>query len=116
MNDVYIRRFQKKVEFDILSGCWLWISTKDADGYGQFWHESKLVKAHRISYEHWNDKIPKGLVIEHLCRTKNCVNPQHLEAITVRQNIERGMSSKHDNYNRGDNHWKRKKFLQGIRG
>lgn len=76
------------------SGCWLWIGPIKDTGYGRFsvrdgsaW---KTVIAHRYSYEAENGPIPEGLVIDHLCRMRCCVNPDHLEAITNEENIRRG--------------------------
>lgn len=110
MNKKYLLRFQKKIELDMLEGCWMWTSTKDMDGYGVFWYEGKLVKAHRISYEHWNGKIINNYVMDHVCRNRLCVNPQHLEPVTIQENIKRGYVG-HGNHAKGDNHWKRKKML-----
>ena len=73
------------MEYDILTGCWIWLRTHE--DYGYFIGK----RAHRISYEHWKGKIPKGLVIDHLCRNRSCVNPQHLEAVTQKENINRGI-------------------------
>lgn len=68
--------------------CWLWQAGKDRDGYGVF-HSSeaqKSVAAHRRAYELFRGPIPEGLQIDHLCRTRACVNPAHLEPVTVREN------------------------------
>ena len=86
-----IQRFTKFVQLDIVSGCWLWKGAHIPDGYGMFSKKSILILAHRFSYEYYHGKIPKGLVIDHLCRTKNCVNPDHLEAVTIWENCNRGI-------------------------
>lgn len=69
--------------------CWLWIADKDEYGYGRFrnngWHG-----AHRFSYEHFVGQIPKGLVIDHVCRVRHCVNPNHLRIVTNKENILAG--------------------------
>jgi hypothetical protein len=65
------------------SGCWLWTGYVDADGYGKFGG----LRAHRFSYETHISKIPNGFVIDHLCRVRCCVNPQHLRAVTNTQNV-----------------------------
>lgn len=67
------------------SGCWEWHKLKDKQGYGRFYADGKYHKAHRYSY----GKVPKGLVLDHLCRNVGCVNPDHLEAVTQRVNILR---------------------------
>lgn len=76
------------------SGCWLWIgSISEKSGYGVFrigLHRN--IGAHVFSYEKYKGKVPDGLVIDHLCRVRCCVNPDHLEAVTQRVNNERSSS------------------------
>lgn len=74
------------------SGCWIWIGSRKPDGYGIFWVDDKCEGAHRWSFEHHVGAIPDGLVIDHLCRQPWCVNPDHLEAVTHRENVLRGVS------------------------
>ena len=72
--------------------CWEWTSALDNDGYGiiQLTQPSRVNrKAHRISYELSIGSIPEGMTIDHLCRNKKCVNPEHLEAVTARENAKR---------------------------
>ena len=70
--------------------CWIWTSTK-SHGYGALTIEKKPVYAHRFSYQHFKGPIPKGREIDHLCRNRLCVNPDHLEAVTKKENILRGI-------------------------
>lgn len=71
--------------------CWPWRGGHDRDGYALFSIRAKSVRAHRVTYEHEFGQIPDGLVIDHLCRNRGCVNPAHLEAVTNRTNVvERG--------------------------
>lgn len=73
--------------------CWLWTAAKNGPGYGQFGlgtREDGLVFAHRFAYELVVGPIPEGLVIDHLCRTPACVRPDHLEPVTMRENMRRG--------------------------
>jgi len=81
-------RFWSKV--DKTDFCWNWIGCLYLNGYGQFWSKGKKILAHRFSYEFLKEKIPKGLEIDHLCRNRKCVNPEHLEAVTHQQNMLRG--------------------------
>ena len=71
--------------------CWLWTGTLLPAGYGQFGtRDKKHLLAHRFSYELHVGPIPDGLVIDHLCRTRACVNPAHLEAVSQLENNLRG--------------------------
>ncbi len=76
------------------SSCWIWTDVLDKDGYGIVQHTVNYVKqhirAHRMSYEYHVGPIPKGLCLDHLCRTRSCVNPRHLEAVSIRENVKRG--------------------------
>lgn len=71
-------------------GCWLWKRSKDKDGYGWSSFENKTHQAHRLSYQLVNGEIPDGLHLDHLCRVRHCVNPDHLEPVTPRENLRRG--------------------------
>lgn len=86
-------RFWEKV--DKQSGaddCWLWLGHISKNGYGQITFNNKTYKAHRFSYQISVGEIPNGLQLDHLCRTRNCVNPAHLEPVEQAENIRRGIS------------------------
>jgi len=83
------QRFWSKV--DKTDTCWLWIAGTTS-GYGHFWLSQRHVLAHRLSYEWLKGVIPTGLTLDHLCRTPLCVNPEHLEAVTHKENCLRGVS------------------------
>lgn len=68
------------------SGCWLWTAFKNPSGYGMFRVQSNVRLAHRVSYELFNVPIPDGLVLDHLCRVRNCVNPDHLRVCSRAEN------------------------------
>lgn len=73
-----------------LAQCWLWTGGTAGLGYGTLWNGKKQVYAHRYSYELHREAIPPGLTIDHLCRTPACVNPWHMEVVTLTENIRRG--------------------------
>lgn len=76
----------------ITSGdCWLWTGHLDRYGYGQISVNNHREKAHRASFVAFMGAIPDGLVIDHLCRTRHCVNPAHLEPVAFAENIRRGV-------------------------
>lgn len=71
------------------NGCWIWHGNVNREGYGRI-HVGLGVKlAHRQSYEEFAGAIPEGLTLDHLCRVPLCVNPDHLEPVTLRVNIGR---------------------------
>lgn len=74
------------------NGCWLWTAARKADGYGVFAIERAAKRAHRVSYEALVGPIPSGLQLDHLCRTRHCVNPDHLEPVSQHENNRRGES------------------------
>lgn len=81
-------RFWSKVER--VGECWEWQGATTGNGYGSYLDNGKRVGAHRFSYDLANGLIPPGLQIDHLCRNRVCVNPDHLEAVTQRVNLHRG--------------------------
>lgn len=70
--------------------CWLYAGYKNTLGYGQIFANRKYQYAHRVSYETFVAPIPEGLVIDHLCSVRCCINPNHLEPVTARVNTLRG--------------------------
>lgn len=82
-------RFSSKVHRHA-SGCWLWTACLTSNGYGRFSWEGKVRLAHRVSYTLLVGPVPEGLELDHLCRVRHCVNPEHLEPVTRRENIHRG--------------------------
>lgn len=71
--------------------CWLWRGSINSTGYGSFVAGNRKYLAHRFSYEHFIGPIGAGLVIDHLCRVRECVNPDHIEAVSQKVNVHRGI-------------------------
>jgi hypothetical protein len=72
--------------------CWLWTRGKVPSGYGQFWDGGRNVPAHCFAWRLLRGTVPDDLELDHLCRNRACVNPDHLEPVTGRVNTLRGES------------------------
>ena len=73
-----------------LNGCILWTAALTANGYARFSSQGVDFRAHRLAYEWAKGPVSDDLVIDHLCRVRRCVNPDHLEAVTHAENMRRG--------------------------
>jgi len=85
-------RVQAKISPEPMSGCWLWTGyLAGGQGYGGIEIRGQQCLAHRVVYELLVGPIPEGLELDHLCRNRCCVNPDHLEAVTSKVNVLRGV-------------------------
>ena len=88
------QRFDQKVDRSDPEGCWIWLAATDGNGYGQINVGGRPVKAHRLAWQFDHGRpIPDGLSIDHLCRTRLCVNPAHLEAVSLIENTRRQLAA-----------------------
>jgi len=84
--------------FDATGDCWDWLASKNPKGYGQVRHDEKTWQAHRLVWTALVGPIPDGMVVDHMCRNRGCVNPDHLRLVTWKQNtLENsvGVAAKH---------------------
>lgn len=86
-------RFWSKVDIAAPADCWRWLAYIAPTGYGNFRIDGRPHPAHRVAYRLHVGEIPDGLVIDHLCRNRTCVNPDHLEPVTNRENVVRGVAA-----------------------
>jgi hypothetical protein len=91
---IWILRFWAKVDYS--GDCWLWPDAL-TEGYGMFSRDNKQHLAHRIAYEQTYGEIPKGLMVDHMCHTRHCVRPDHLRAVTHKQNQENRKGNQKNN-------------------
>jgi HNH endonuclease len=91
LNRAELARLNRQITIDP-SGCWLWTGPKNTNGYAFAsrgpGHTKKVI--HRTLWEHYNDQvIPEGMQLDHLCRVRHCVNPEHFEVVTPSVNTLR---------------------------
>jgi len=82
----FTTRFWARVEKT--DNCWNWTGTKAKGGYGRIAYNGKQQMAHRVSFELSGEVIPEGMMIDHKCHNRLCVNPQHLRIASRKQNCE----------------------------
>lgn len=85
-------RFWEKVQVGLSEECWEWGAARNKAGYGTFKRDDRSQLAHRVAYELEHGPIPEGLTLDHLCRNRGCVRPDHLEPVPHPENIRRGQT------------------------
>jgi HNH endonuclease len=96
-------RLMERITVDPISSCWLWTGRLSHNGYPRVaWRITSTHQAHRIAYEEFIGPIPAGMVLDHTChrpencpggkgcKHRRCINPVHLEPVTIRENLRRG--------------------------
>lgn len=93
-------RFWSKVNKDgpdtgLVEGrCWVWTTRLNDSGYATFTDDGLQFRAHRFAYEMTLGPIPEGMQLDHLCRTRHCVRPSHLEPVTHAENMKRSVAGR----------------------
>ena len=86
-----LQRLADMIAPEPMSGCWLWAGGSSAWNYGYVWFRGRTRRVHRVVYELTRGSIPEGMTLDHRCRNTWCVNPDHLEVVTMRENTLRGV-------------------------
>ena len=84
-----VERFDVKVERT--QSCWIWHGATNQKGYGRFYYEGRTIPAHHFALWQAGRTVPPSLTVDHLCRNPSCVNPEHMEVVSNRENILRGV-------------------------
>ena len=87
-----LARFKSHVAVN--GDCWEWTGRIDRYGYGEFKHGGVKHKAHRWIYETLNFRLETKWFVDHLCRNRKCVRPDHLELVSPEENTRRGIANR----------------------
>lgn len=85
-----LKRMSNRWDMEEETGCWVWRPPLHNTGYSQITVRRKKTSGHRAAYMLLKGEIPHDMVIDHLCRTRACVNPEHMELVTNKENLLRG--------------------------
>lgn len=83
-------KLRRYIQPDMTTGCWTWVGRRNRNGYGRVNWEGREPVAHRVIYTILCQEIAEGMKLDHLCRNRPCVNPTHMEQVTVQVNTHRG--------------------------
>ena len=86
-----LERFFRHVMPVTESGCWVWMGSTTLKGYGKVNIPNRSTMVHRVAYEHFKGPIPDGLSVDHACRVRCCVNPEHMHICTNQENVLSGV-------------------------
>lgn len=111
---------KKRIKTD-MNGCWIWqLAIRKSNGYSicniLFESGRRMFIGHRLAYEVFVGEIPNGLTIDHLCKNKACVNPEHLEAVPLRVNLQRYIGSTETHCKMGHEYTKDNTIVYKTRG
>jgi len=85
-------RLRDGMKIDPVTGCWDWQKYVAPHGYGEIVYMGEKWNVHRLAWEMFRGPIEPGLTIDHLCRNRRCLNPDHLEPVSMKENLARGIS------------------------
>lgn len=88
MSDL-VARIEDWIELIPFHSCWEWMGALNHSGYGRLSVKNRVLRAHRVVYELLRGPIPTGFTLDHLCRNRSCVNPAHLEPVSIGENVMR---------------------------
>jgi hypothetical protein len=87
-------RFEAKISYEPMSGCWLWTGFINWNGYGQFHINRRTGTSHKVGWELVHGQVPEGFDLDHICHNRACVNPDHLRLATRSENLSNAGKSK----------------------
>jgi len=87
------RTLEEYFKVNPVTGCWDWYGGISSSGYGNYAIDRKSYGAHRVVFEKYKSKIPTGMDLDHICKNRACVNPNHLEVVSRKENIRRGKNT-----------------------